>query len=608
MRLFKVLFLLISITALAFLSPHSVNASPVRLGGLDLDRFCRSLGQNGVTLTSNTWSCQSGTSVDMTAACQWQYLNPDATAAQDTLNDPYTWACYREDPQLTPVPTPTLTPTPQATITVTPTSAIIPTPTSIPPQARLGGMDLVRYCNSLSQGAANVNNNIWSCTSGTVINMTAACQWQYPNQNAIAAQDTPNNPYTWSCYQEGFQVTPTPTMSFTPTPTARITATPTSIPPQTRLGGMNLVGYCNSFGQGGAVLNNTTWVCSTGGAVINMTAACQWQYVPSAVVLQEVAGNPYTWSCYSSGSVVPTPTPTATPAILTPTPTIIPPTTTPVPTSLRVRRSIYSLSSNEVTRLVNAINILRANGVYADFMNRHLQAMMTETPMNDPTTDRNVAHRGPSFLPWHRAFIYEFEDQLRAIDPTITLPYWPFENETTGIPRVFSPGYFGSDGNRSQGDRVTDGPFASWNVIRRIGRDPDTQQTALPSLANVNTVLQYTNYDTAPYIEQSIGFVMGMEGWIGINSPWGMHNRVHGYIGGDMGTMEAANDPIFFLVHANIDRIWWNWQQMRGIRLYQPVSGGPLGHNLNDTMRFLLRTPSPANVLDIQNDMGYTYN
>ena len=491
---------------------------------------------------------------------------------------------------------------------------------------RLGGMDLDGYCRSIGQTGVSLTNNNWACQpSNAAINMTSACQWQYPNQNALAIQDTPDNPYTWTCYREDTQLTPTPgtnptatpsapspTISNTPTQTPAPTPTPTGT--QIRLGGMNLDGYCRSLNLPNAVVNNGVWTCGQSGVVINLTSACQWQYVPSAVARQDVLNNPYTWSCYTTSSnITPTPTPTMTP---TPTPTIrttptLSPTMTPTPTpvtNVRIRRSIYSLNSDELRRLTNAINTLRNNGVYRDFMNRHIQAMMTETPAGDPTTDRNVAHRGPAFLPWHRAFIYEFEEQLRAVDPTVTLPYWPFEQDAGTAPRVFTAAYFGSDGNRTQNDRVTDGPFASWGITRRIGRDPDTLQTSLPTIANTSAVLQNTIYSTSPYNEQSAGVVMGMEGWTGINSPWGMHNRVHGYIGGDMGTMDSANDPVFFLVHANIDRLWWQWEQQRGITNYQPVSGGPEGHNLNDPLRFLLRVPTAADVLDIQNDMGYTYN
>lgn len=486
---------------------------------------------------------------------------------------------------------------------------------------QLGGLDLDSYCRSTGQGGATLANNSWSCQSGATINMATVCQTQYRDQGATASQEVAGNPYTWSCFRDD-QISPTPipnptttpSVSVRPTPTPTIAPTPTSTVQQVLLGGMDLDGYCRSQNLPGAVVASGIWRCGASGTVISLTAACQWQYVASAVARQDVAGNPYTWSCYSAGgnatltpTTTPTPTPTPTPSSVTPTPSMsITPTIAPA--GLRVRRSIYSLTPDEVSRLVNAINTLRANGTYREFMNRHIQAMMAETPANDPTTDRNVAHRGPAFLSWHRAFIYEFEEQLRAVDPTVTLPYWPFEQET-GTPRVFTSAYFGSDGNDAQNDRVTDGPFASWNVIRRIARDQDTGQTSLPSVADVNTIMQNTAYSTAPYSEQSAGFVMSMEGWIGTaRSPWSMHNLVHGYVGGDMGTMDSANDPIFFLVHANIDRIWWQWEQQRGITNYQPVSGGPTGHNVNDTLRFLLRTPTSANVLDIQNDMGYTYN
>lgn len=510
---------------------------------------------------------------------------------------------------------------------------------------RLGGLNLDGYCRSINQGGVMLTNNTWVCQSGQTVNMDSACQWQYPNQNAVSQQETPGNPYTWACYQLDTTTptvtsnpsptitpnppTPTnaPTSSPTPTPTLRntLTPTPTVVPTSTttRLGGMNIDAYCRNLNQGGAVLSNNTWTCSSG-QTVNMNAECQWQYALStAFAVQEIAGNPYTWACYNSTTVSPTPTLTPT-ARLTVTPTLTPtpsltatltptltPTSsaTPTPVPSRARKNIYSMTTTEYQRFVNAVNTLRADGRYADFMNRHIQAMMTETPPNDPTTDRNVAHRGPAFLAWHRAFIYEFEDELRSVDPTVTIPYWQFENETPGVlPRVFTTSYFGGDGNRTQGDRVIDGPFASWNIIRRIARDPDSRQTALPSTADVNTAMQLTFYENSPWSEFANGFNVIMEGWIGNNAPYNLHNRVHGYIGGDMNTMGAANDPIFFLVHANIDRIWAQWQQRNGITNYQPTSGGPAGHNLNDIMRFLLRSATPANVLDSQRSMGYIYN
>jgi len=42
------------------------------------------------------------------------------------------------------------------------------------------------------------------------------------------------------------------------------------------------------------------------------------------------------------------------------------------------------------------------------------------------------------------------------------------------------------------------------------------------------------------------------------------HGPVHVNIGGDMGVMYSPNDPVFFLHHSKIDKIWWDWQKVYG--------------------------------------------
>ncbi len=203
---------------------------------------------------------------------------------------------------------------------------------------RLGGMNLGGYCSSIGQNGVSLNGSTWVCTpSNNALDMNAACQWQYPGQNAVASQDSPGNPYSWTCYAGSAPVTPTatPTQTVLPTPTASAIPTPTTSVTSVRLGGMNLGGYCQSIGQSNSSLNGSTWVCTPSGSSINMNGACQWQYANSSAFAQEDSpNNPYSWSCYSGGSAVPTPTsgftPTATPTIKpTATPT---PTTTPTPT------------------------------------------------------------------------------------------------------------------------------------------------------------------------------------------------------------------------------------------------------------------------------------
>src|ERR687883_363836 len=79
--------------------------------------------------------------------------------------------------------------------------------------------------------------------------------------------------------------------------------------------------------------------------------------------------------------------------------------------------------------------------------------------------------------------------------------------------------------------------------------------------------------------------------------------------------MTSPNDPVFWLHHCNIDRLWGDWQrQHQDTCPYQP-SGASLarGHNLLELMIFNMDPPSPwpdaytpANVLD-HRSLGYSY-
>ena len=61
-----------------------------------------------------------------------------------------------------------------------------------------------------------------------------------------------------------------------------------------------------------------------------------------------------------------------------------------------------------------------------------------------------------------------------------------------------------------------------------------------------------------------------------------MHNRVHQWVGGSMGPGTSPNDPVFFLHHCNIDRLWEVWRNSPVAAPFVPASGGPVGHNLSD--------------------------
>jgi len=69
---------------------------------------------------------------------------------------------------------------------------------------------------------------------------------------------------------------------------------------------------------------------------------------------------------------------------------------------------------------------------------------------------------------------------------------------------------------------------------------------------------------------------------------------------------------VFWLHHANVDRIWWAWQRgATPLRPYLPASpSGPIGQRSNDRLVGLLRSDwTPNLVQDIGNttNLGYEY-
>jgi tyrosinase len=117
-------------------------------------------------------------------------------------------------------------------------------------------------------------------------------------------------------------------------------------------------------------------------------------------------------------------------------------------------------------------------------------------------------------------------------------------------------------------------------------------------------------YDAAPWNTNSESFRNELEGWWP-DAP-GLHNRIHVWVGGDMGPASSPNDPVFFLNHCNVDRIWEDWQLRHGNPPYFPnnSAGTALrGHRLNDGLFAVTRSNlfdpiyrgrvRPADLLDV---------
>jgi Common central domain of tyrosinase len=266
--------------------------------------------------------------------------------------------------------------------------------------------------------------------------------------------------------------------------------------------------------------------------------------------------------------------------------------------ALRIRKNQASLTPAEKQRFVTAVLELKRRGVYDNYVNHHAAA-------------GHHAHRHPGFLPWHREFLRRFELDLQAIDPTVTLPYWDWTVDNSAAASIWNPDLMG--GNGRPGDRkVMDGPFAfdagNWRCIGSpnfLRREFGDQVASLPTGAHVTACLGVTPYDRAPWDETSNpSFRNQLEGWIG---PGQIHNRVHRWVGGSMTPFTSPNDPVFFLHHCNVDRLWAQWQRQHPAEPYVPTNGAPGGHNLNDSMQPWGGGTTVASTLD-HRALGYTYD
>ncbi len=76
-----------------------------------------------------------------------------------------------------------------------------------------------------------------------------------------------------------------------------------------------------------------------------------------------------------------------------------------------------------------------------------------------------------------------------------------------------------------------------------------------------------------------------------------LHNRVHVWVGGQMATGVSPNDPVFWLHHAFVDKLWADWRARRPGSAYLPAAGTRNVVDLHDTMR-PWNDVTPADMLD----------
>jgi Common central domain of tyrosinase len=204
------------------------------------------------------------------------------------------------------------------------------------------------------------------------------------------------------------------------------------------------------------------------------------------------------------------------------------------------------------------------------------------------------------FLPWHRMYLYYFERIVRkaVVDAggpeDWALPYWNYSlgGDNAKLPRAFREPADGSNPLYVAGrvGRYNNGDPLPHRVIDQ------TQALARPNyIGNA----EFGGHEAEP----GKGF-WGLQGRVE-ETP---HNNVHSTLGGPMGNPKtAAQDPIFWLHHSNIDRIWavWNESENRTDPT-QPAWLGQSWHFFDADGSEPSKTSSE--VLKTIPDLDYTYD
>jgi tyrosinase len=239
---------------------------------------------------------------------------------------------------------------------------------------------------------------------------------------------------------------------------------------------------------------------------------------------------------------------------------------------MTVRKNQAKLTAAEKRAFVNAVVELKRRGRYDPFVLTH-----REISMSDFESPVRQGHGAPSFLPWHRQYLIDFERALQSIDPDVSLPYWDWTRDRTPTSSLWSPHFMGGNG-RASDRQVMDGPFAystgNWPITVQDENSPflhrelaPTQDPHLPTRADVNAALALTPYDAAPWNFTAQGFRNYLEGGVGP----GLHNQVHNWVGGQMAQSVSPNDPVFWLHHCFIDKLWADWQRRHPHQSYLPA-------------------------------------
>ncbi|KAJ3252979.1 hypothetical protein HDU77_004393 [Chytriomyces hyalinus] len=227
-----------------------------------------------------------------------------------------------------------------------------------------------------------------------------------------------------------------------------------------------------------------------------------------------------------------------------------------------LRQEWRDLSAMQKQSFLNAVKILRnptkspskrgLSNRFADFADIHASVA-------------GRVHSNAMFLVWHREFLRRFEMELQQVDPSVSLPYW--DTGYDGAKPLANVDIFGSKPTSmgtlakktKNGYCLGDGFCAGWK-----NADGSCLTRAYSSSIHFRDNTVYTPLILSSPNYDAFGSALASA-----------HDMVHEQLGGkllngkraDMFLLSrSANDLLFYLHHANVDRLFYRWQKTNSSR------------------------------------------
>jgi hypothetical protein len=260
--------------------------------------------------------------------------------------------------------------------------------------------------------------------------------------------------------------------------------------------------------------------------------------------------------------------------------------------AVRARKNAASLLPDEREAFANAVIELHGHpsqrglaNRYDDFARVHVDAMSVAP---------SWGHGGPAFTAWHRVLLWKFEQELRAIDDTVRIPWWDWVTDRTPTSAPWFADLLGGDGGPETpagavAGEVLTGPFrhaaGDWDITTT---DPGTNDDPYGREFLARGFGRRANAPQLP-AEQAQIDALGRDSYddfvYDLEMP--LHNLVHRWVTGQMHLAASPHDPVFWLHHCNIDRLWGIWMRGRpDAERYTAAPTDPSYHQPTGTMIF----------------------